>query len=197
MSMSNIGKFLGVYAMVQVVDFTDESNVMLVRNTYFIVQSLCWVVMLGMFFKIKMAANKTVVQAVKSPGLGQDPSTEPTPYSTTVEEYHLGELWALMGKLALSTVIVNLLFMKWRLIPPLCMQCLLNPQQVYDCNLFAIHISGKDEKELPIPWEQKNPMDFSKMLGKESKHVKKSQEKALKEMRAANVKAIKADKKAQ
>eukprot|EP01059_Diplonema_ambulator_P031767 TRINITY_DN5943_c0_g5_i1.p2 TRINITY_DN5943_c0_g5~~TRINITY_DN5943_c0_g5_i1.p2 ORF type:complete len:200 (+),score=60.73 TRINITY_DN5943_c0_g5_i1:56-655(+) len=199
MSLSNIGKLAAVYALVQLVDFKDANNVAVVRQIYVGVQAACWVVMLYIFIRIKMARNKVEVQALKPPGFGADPNEDPAPYTTTVEEYHLQELQALMGKLAIPTMIVNLIFYKWQLIPPLCMQCLLNPQQVMDNNLFNIYIKGISEKEYPIPWDQTNPMDFGKMFAQQGKdaHIKKQKEKSLKEMRAANLKAIKADKKLQ
>eukprot|EP01000_Liburna_glaciale_P005310 NODE_5013_length_412_cov_531.005510_g4005_i0.p2 GENE.NODE_5013_length_412_cov_531.005510_g4005_i0~~NODE_5013_length_412_cov_531.005510_g4005_i0.p2 ORF type:complete len:92 (-),score=41.42 NODE_5013_length_412_cov_531.005510_g4005_i0:137-382(-) len=68
---------------------------------------------------------------------------------------------------------------KWHINPPLFMQCVVNPMQVYNSPLGKIHLFGEFAKgTLERPWKEERP--FENFLGKMGTETKKEEKKRLK-----------------
>eukprot|EP01061_Rhynchopus_euleeides_P018729 TRINITY_DN3091_c0_g1_i4.p2 TRINITY_DN3091_c0_g1~~TRINITY_DN3091_c0_g1_i4.p2 ORF type:complete len:223 (+),score=95.70 TRINITY_DN3091_c0_g1_i4:76-669(+) len=188
---------LGVmYSVTRAIDFTEETNVFFLRILYLAVQGLCWACMLFIWMVIVNKNNTAKVQVFDQGFWGNDPfDDKKEPVQVTVRDYHLMHLKQMMLRLLMSTGVIALLHLKWALMPPLLMQCMLNPHQIYSSNVFAIHILGKTEANYPLPWDQQQPMDFSKFLdasGGDSKSKKAKQDRELERLRKVNRKATRA-----
>ena len=155
-----------MYGLVRAVDFSNEDNVLYLRMTYLLAQGLCWACMLYIYHVVTSKNNMTKVQVMEQSMFSADPAAEAKkePVEMTVRDYHLQHLKQMMLRILVSTGVIALLHLRWAFMPPLLMQCILNPQQIYNSQVFALHVMNKNEANYPLPWEQNKQMDFAKMF---------------------------------
>eukprot|EP00754_Rhynchopus_humris_P037822 Rhum_TRINITY_DN2041_c0_g1::Rhum_TRINITY_DN2041_c0_g1_i1::g.5586::m.5586 len=194
--LSQLASLAVMYTVVRSVDFTDEFNANALRVTFVAVQSLVWAVLALIYFRAQMSGSKAKVQIPDQGPWGADPIDEKKePVTIIVKDYHVQQLRQLATKLATSTAVIAVMHYKWELMPPLLMQCALNPQQVYQSTLFKIYVLGQNGQNFPPPWAQEKGPDFAKMLEgvsdpNGSKDKEASSERVLATLRKVNQKAM-------
>eukprot|EP01060_Flectonema_neradi_P001122 TRINITY_DN10672_c0_g1_i1.p1 TRINITY_DN10672_c0_g1~~TRINITY_DN10672_c0_g1_i1.p1 ORF type:complete len:217 (+),score=45.30 TRINITY_DN10672_c0_g1_i1:51-653(+) len=193
----NFVYWIGAIFVIRSIDFTDETNVWMLRCLFVVVQGLVWLVMGFIGVRATLRSNMTLVTVFDTPMFHVDNGEEQPKVNMTVKQYHLNQLQAMMYKIGLTTLIVCGIHYKWEIMPPLLMQCFLNPSQVFSSPLFKIYILGESELNHAIPWEVQKPFptDLSEQFQPEARHKKKIKEKALTQLREQNRKAIKSAKK--
>ena len=109
--------------------------------------------------KIKAANDQTPLAAPKAKGFGEDPNTKAEVEHTYVEAYDLDQLNELyLKKYGLTLAIIGVMVWKFQAIIPLMFQCLHNPMQLYQHNVFKIHVLGTEATgALKRPWAVEDP----------------------------------------
>jgi hypothetical protein len=122
------------------------------------------VVLFGIVFYLRVRASRdnTVVDVppVKVPFQAED---QQAPWrKMRASDYDMEQLSELYLKRILMTLaIVSFLSWKWGHMVPMLFQCIHNPLQIYQSQLFKIYFLGKEAKDdLARPFPQPNPFGF-------------------------------------
>jgi len=155
----------GLFVMNQL-DFTNPTNVFILRVAFGAVQGLLLIICGVIFLKIrsKNQQAKVKVPAPSLPSWAPAPDEPQLPTELTTAEYDSGELRKLVGQTLLSVAICSLIHYKWDIVPPLFMQTLLAPFNMYKSNLFKIHILNQPDDVFPRPFAEP-PSPFAKLFG--------------------------------
>jgi multisubunit Na+/H+ antiporter MnhC subunit len=136
--------FVGLYLMYQV-DFKDETNLLMIRISYGIIQSLSVGIILFLYTKI----SKPFQDSTKKISILDDQSKNE---EITIQEYDTKE-WQKFLKTTLISIGINLfIHFKFEVVPPLLMQSILGISNLMSNPLVQAHILG-NEIERPIKEE--------------------------------------------
>merc|ERR1719215_696470 len=69
----------------------------------------------------------------------------------TTKEYDSSKLKEQGKQLVMSAVILGGVYYKWEHLMPLALQILMTPLQLYESDLFQLHIMGKTDIKRPFP----------------------------------------------
>eukprot|EP01133_Synstelium_polycarpum_P008410 gene8410-9891_t len=146
---------LGAVFMVNKVDFKEPNNVTYALIAFGIIQGLC-ILTYGYIYKCIMArpVNNTSIE-IKTPATMMAPEKVE---KMTVSEYDVSQIKKILGQSVMSIGIPLFLFYKWGLVPPLAMNCVFGPQNLYKNKLFKIYVLGESEEVHKRPFIEENPM---------------------------------------
>merc|ERR1712130_665828 len=128
MAMWNMFVVLPVIYLVNQIDFTNEMNVLLLRAAFVLVHCAVGAVVYLLSLKIKAKDDRTPVKTEAGE-------------TTTVRDYDLGELRQYLTGLGFSLLISGFLHYKMELIPPLAVQGVLNPVNLFQVGPFVTSFS--------------------------------------------------------
>eukprot|EP00996_Jenningsia_fusiforme_P004757 NODE_5617_length_656_cov_26.270181_g5235_i0.p1 GENE.NODE_5617_length_656_cov_26.270181_g5235_i0~~NODE_5617_length_656_cov_26.270181_g5235_i0.p1 ORF type:complete len:194 (-),score=51.67 NODE_5617_length_656_cov_26.270181_g5235_i0:74-601(-) len=160
--------------IIREVDFKDETNYKTLVIFFLSIQVSLICTLCFLFLKIHKKADQKTIKVETPPPYGSNdpPSVE----HVTVQGYDKKALRAVATKLVIALSVCAFLHFKWSLIPPLVMQCFINPSTVFGSQLFKIHALGQAEKgPLERPWKEVKP--FENLLGAGKEQEKKKKEK--------------------
>eukprot|EP00755_Sulcionema_specki_P006737 Sspe_Gene.36261::Locus_17547_Transcript_1_1_Confidence_1.000_Length_2874::g.36261::m.36261 len=187
---------LGCFFLLKAIDFEDPDNLATLRLTYGTVQTVCLLSLVWIYLQVTRKNDTTQVKVYEAQSFGQ---IDDTPFQVirTVAEYHEEQLKSLALKLIMGAVICLGIHYKWGIVPPLFMQCIVNPLQLWASPLFRIHVLGHPDSKYPVPWEK--PKDGLPSLPWRLDHIRdaKKQEKDFRALQKQNKKALAAADKQQ
>ena len=172
--LMNFVYWISAIFIIRTIDFTNENNVWMLRCMFASVQSLVWLMLIFLAIRVSLKNNPIQVTVFET-SIFAAAVDEQKKTVMSVKQYHMSQLQAMMYKIGLATVIVCGIHYKWELMPPLVMQCIMNPSQIYSSPLFKIHVMGESEADHTIPWEVQKPFptDISQQFQPEARHKKK------------------------
>jgi len=141
------------------IDFTDPENIFRLRVAYGIVDVALFVLCGVLYWLIKRANNRQVIQVPVVGSFGQADPSQP-PKRQTVMEYDMAALRKYLQSHATSTAITCFIHWKFGIVPPLFLQCVMNPFQASQQPLVKLYLFGDTSPELNTrPWvEPKSPL---------------------------------------
>jgi hypothetical protein len=141
------------------IDFTDPENVFRLRVAYGIVDIALFVLCGVLYWLIKRANNRQVIQVPAVGSFGQADPSQPAKRQT-VMEYDMAALRKYLQSHATSTAITCFIHWKFGIVPPLFLQCVMNPFQASQQPLVKLYLFGDTSPELATrPWaEPKSPL---------------------------------------
>jgi len=146
------------------VDWTNPTYLLILRVAFGTIQALLLLVAGVMFLKIrsKNQQTKVVVPPPAAPSWAPAPSEPQTPTDMTTAEYDLQQLRKMCTEVLFSLAICSFIHYKWEIAPPLFMQSILAPFNLYKNPLFQIHILGQPEPKRPFA---EPPGPFAGLMG--------------------------------
>jgi len=148
---------LPVLFLVQKVDFTDPANVFKAQLLFGVVQSLVLLLCAHIFLQIKKSNNQTRITVPPTPSpFSAAPSG--APQQMTIREYDTLQLRKFAQQIVIGICIAVFLFAKWDIVPPLAIQCVLNPVNLYGSPLFKLFVLGAPQASHPRPFPEENPL---------------------------------------
>lgn len=149
--MGNMLVMMPVLYLSNQIDYTEGDNLLYLRVAFCISQVLTLVGCAILYFKIKAKPNLVqVVVKAPVPPFGA-PETPPKPDKMTTTQYDIRELRKIATQVAMSFCITGFLHYKWALTPPLFIQCVMTPKNLFASPLFGIFIMGQTGVERPFP----------------------------------------------
>eukprot|EP00993_Chasmostoma_nieuportense_P004121 NODE_4802_length_738_cov_82.101473_g4640_i0.p1 GENE.NODE_4802_length_738_cov_82.101473_g4640_i0~~NODE_4802_length_738_cov_82.101473_g4640_i0.p1 ORF type:complete len:188 (+),score=54.83 NODE_4802_length_738_cov_82.101473_g4640_i0:52-615(+) len=168
-------KFLGMLPLILLIreiDFNNPTNLIVLRIVFFVVQSALLLVMANLYTRVRKAVDHTPLEVPPQPKFGAPVDEDQGPEFTTVTNYDISQLRQLLLKLGMGMGITSVLHFYWHFNPPMLMQCVVNPMQLFSSPLFKLYFLG----HLPVgalerPWVEENPLkDW--LMGKQADTVK-------------------------
>jgi len=149
---------LPVLFLVQKVDFTDPDNVFKAQLLFGVVQSLVILLCVHIYLQINKSNNQTQIAVPPTPSPFSAPAAAPPPQQMTVKEYDILQLRKFAQQIVIGVCIAIFLFAKWDIVPPLAIQCVLNPVNLYGSPLFKLYVLGAPQASHPRPFPEENPL---------------------------------------
>lgn len=146
---------LPVLFLSQKIDFQDANTVMLVQIIYAVVQVVVLMVYGYVYFQIK---NKNDQTTINVPSTGPFRSSNPTTTISTVKDYDEKALGKLVLQLGFGIAIAIFLSTKWHIMPPLVLQCLLTPMNMFNSPLFKLFVLKEPPSLHPRPFAEENQL---------------------------------------
>eukprot|EP00759_Apiculatamorpha_spiralis_P030979 PhF_6_TR32624/c0_g1_i1/m.48237 len=160
---NGITSFALVAIMLLVVKGLDTSDPNVVETLYLLyagVHTVLVLVLFDLYRRIRMKNDTTTFTYTETQpqmfGAGGESKTE----VTTVLDYDLSKFYELVGKrIGMGVIIFGFVHYKWGVVPPLIYQCLHNPMQLWESQLFQIYTMGQRASgDYSRPWQEVNPM---------------------------------------
>jgi len=156
--MSGMGDMIVILPVMMVankIDFTDPTNLMLVRGAFAAVQILLLSLSYFVYRSIQKENNTTKIKVPPSPSMGQD-----APWETqTIKEYDMSKLQQYLQEMAVQMVIISFIHFQWDFVPPLFLQTVMNPVRFYKTKVIQVHFFGFTGPEYTRPFpEEPNPL---------------------------------------
>jgi hypothetical protein len=150
--MGNMMVMLPAIFIMNKVDLKEGDNPFYLRIAYCTVQIISVLAAVMMYFKIKEKKDQTKITfKAPSPGFGAPEGEERT---ITVEEYDQEALQKFAKGVVMGACIVGFIHYKWGMMPPLFLQSLMGPMNLYNNPLFKLHILGKSGEGLERPFKE-------------------------------------------
>eukprot|EP01012_Entosiphon_sulcatum_P009126 TRINITY_DN15059_c0_g1_i1.p1 TRINITY_DN15059_c0_g1~~TRINITY_DN15059_c0_g1_i1.p1 ORF type:complete len:191 (+),score=33.86 TRINITY_DN15059_c0_g1_i1:47-619(+) len=161
MAGKNVFVLLPALLIMRQIDFNNTDNVVILRYVFGVVQALIIVAALYVLKQIRGTADQTRIQV---PVQQTFEKTEPEIEFTTVEDYDTTQWRQLLMKIVMGMGISYFIHVKFGVNPPLFMQCIFHPLQLYNSQLFQIYCAGKPAVgSLLRPWKEEKP--FESLMG--------------------------------
>jgi len=161
--MSGMGEMIVVLPVMMVankIDFTDPTNLMLVRGAYAAIQILLLALSYFVYRSIQKENNTTKIKVPPPPSSGQD-----APWETqTIKEYDMSKLQQYLQEMAVQMVIISFIHFQWDFVPPLFLQTVMNPVRFYKTKVIQVHLFGMTGPELTRPFPE-DPNPLASLLG--------------------------------
>jgi len=147
---------LPVLFLVQKIDFTDPDNILKAQVIFGTVQSIVLLVLGYIFLQIRNSNNQTQI-SVPQPS---SPFGAPTsgPQQMTIRDYDISQLRKFGQQILIGIVVAVVLFFKWDIVPPLAIQCVLNPMNLFGNPLFKLFVLNANPASHPRPFPEDNPL---------------------------------------
>jgi len=141
------------------IDFVDPENIFRLRVAYGIIDIALFLLCGVLYWLIKRANNRQIIQVPAVGSFGQADPSQP-PKRMTVMDYDLSALRKYLQSHATSTAITCFIHWKFGIVPPLFLQCVMNPFQASQQPLVKLYLFGDTSPELNTrPWaEPKSPL---------------------------------------
>jgi len=141
------------------IDFVDPENIFRLRVAYGIIDVALFLLCGVLYWLIKRANNNQTIQVPAVGSFGQADPSQP-PKRMTVMEYDMAALRKYLQSHATSTAITCFIHWKFGIVPPLFLQCVMNPFQASQQPLVKLYLFGDTSPELNTrPWaEPKSPL---------------------------------------
>ncbi|EGG20235.1 hypothetical protein DFA_07356 [Cavenderia fasciculata] len=149
----------GSLFIMQKVDFTNPTNIQIALVAFGLIQTLCAVCYFIIFQKVSKKAAGPQIEITTPASFGSQEKVE----KMTAKEYDMSQVKKAATQLIMGAGIPLFLFYKFGIAPPLAMNCVFGPQNLYKNKLFKLYILGEDETKYPRPWTEENP--FASLLG--------------------------------
>ena len=159
MALKDMMFILPVVLLVSKVDFTEPLNALIARATFLIVHASIAAILAKIYFAIQKKNDQTKI-TVKDQATG-------TESVQTIAEYDISQIRQQAQRLGVTLLIICGLHFYFGLFPPLAVQCVLNPLNMYKFNLFKEYILGQTVP--PRPWVEEKPFAFGAPAEEEKK----------------------------
>jgi len=147
---------LPVVFLVQKIDFTEPINVLIAKTVFGAVQGLVLLICAYIYLQIKNRNDqaRVIVPPAATP-FGGAPTGEAR---TTVRDYDISQLRKFAQQVVIGMGVAIFLFVKWNIVPPLAIQCVLNPMNLFGNPLFKLYLLGASPASHPRPFPEENPL---------------------------------------
>jgi len=145
---------LPVLFIVQKIDFTNPEYLLLLQVIFSVVQGSILLLCAYIYNQINTKNDRTIITVPPSSSPFGGASTEPAK-QTSIRDYDISQLRKVAQQIGIGIGIAILLYFKWSIIPPMAIQCVLNPMNVFNSPLFKIYILGSPQ---PRPFPDDNPL---------------------------------------
>eukprot|EP01087_Luapelamoeba_hula_P006001 TRINITY_DN1613_c0_g1_i1.p1 TRINITY_DN1613_c0_g1~~TRINITY_DN1613_c0_g1_i1.p1 ORF type:complete len:235 (+),score=68.23 TRINITY_DN1613_c0_g1_i1:46-750(+) len=142
-------------------DFTNDTTVLGLRVAFGVAQGIQLLIAAYLYYVItsKNQQGRVRVPPAAVPSWAGGDETPAPPTEVTVCEYDLSELKKFATQVIMGLAIVSFIHYKWAVMPPLVVQAVLAPFNIWGLQLFQIHVLGKTEAndpklKRPFPAEQ-------------------------------------------
>ncbi|CAH1762752.1 9881_t:CDS:2 [Entrophospora sp. SA101] len=154
--VTNMVIVLLIFQLSRKLDLEDPEVVTYVRLGYMAAQTIILSVCYFLSIKINSKNETTVLRYVEPP---KPFTNEPgKPIETTFMEYDLSKLKELVKQTLIGVVIMIFLHFYWNFTHPLFIQSILPIKNIYQNQLFKIHVLGKPaEGDLKRPFKTTSP----------------------------------------
>ena len=146
--------------LIRSIDTTDPFVEWAIFNGFIVVHVL--LVAMAFYMRMKIAAQSDttplVVPVPKQP-FGEDANKKQEYEHTFVQAYDNSQ-WSelFMKKIGIGLCVIAFVYWKWKMVIPFLFQCIHNPLQIYQHQLFKIHVLGQPAKgDLARPWPVADP----------------------------------------
>jgi len=147
---------LPVVFLVQKIDFTEPNNVLIAQTVFGVVQGLVLIICTYIYLQINNRndqARVTVLPAATPFGGATGEAQR-----TIVRDYDISQLRKFVQQVVIGMCIAVFLFVKWNIVPPLAIQCVLNPMNLFGNPLFKLFVLGANPANHPRPFPEENPL---------------------------------------
>ncbi|OWZ07326.1 putative membrane protein [Phytophthora megakarya] len=142
-----------------VLNIDDPLHTGIVRAIYGLSQVLCYAVMLRLYVKAKNNTEPGVVTVKEDLGFGQ---TGERDEKITVAEHDQRMVMKEIQRYALGTVMTVMVHWKWGFFPPLVIQTITQPFNLFQTPIVKVTLLGERAwGELRRPWMDRNDMSKS------------------------------------
>ncbi|DAZ93715.1 TPA: hypothetical protein N0F65_009641 [Lagenidium giganteum] len=154
-NLKMLGVTLGlVFISNTVLDSANPTHAMGVRVLYVLSQLFCYGTFAYMYFKAKNNTEPGVIIVKEDLGFGQEGDKEE---KITVAEYDMRQTTKEAQRFAIGSVITIFLHLKWGFFPPLVIQTVTQPFNVFQSPLAKVSLLGhRAWGELRRPWKDAN-----------------------------------------
>lgn len=149
------------------IDFKSPDIIMYARILFGVMQALCIGIYAYIGIRSKKLNDQTTITIKKKPGVfaaatatanGDTNAASGTSEQQTVVDYDLEQIKSQLKSALIGSAITCFIHYKWEFVPPLILQAVLNPINLFSSPLFMIHVLGKKaEGELKRPFTEENP----------------------------------------
>ncbi|CAH0481992.1 unnamed protein product [Peronospora belbahrii] len=140
-------------------DPEDSFQTNLVRGIYGLSQVFCYSILLYLYMKAKTNTEPGVLTVKEDLGLGQKGDRDE---KITVAEHDQRMVWKDIQRYALGTVMTVLMHWKWGFFPPLVIQAVTQPFNLFQLQIVKVILLGhKAWGDLRRPWTDRNDMSKS------------------------------------
>lgn len=147
---------LPVLFMVQKIDFTDPNNVLTAQLIFGVAQGIVLLVCAYIFLQIRNRNDQTRITVLPTPApFG---GATGAPQQLTIREYDISQLRKFVQQIILGMGIAVFLFIQWNIVPPMAIQCVLNPVNLFGNPLFKLFVLGASPAKYPRPFPEENPL---------------------------------------
>jgi len=137
------------------IDFQNPDNLLYVRVSFGITQTICFLLWGLIIRNIHQRNNQQKIKVPKSASpFAQNSELE----EMTINSYDLSEAKKAVNQLAIGLVVIGLLHIKWEFIQPLFIQTVMIPMQLYKNPLCKIHILGEKGDVEKRPFKEESPI---------------------------------------
>lgn len=139
------------------VDTNDKHNQKIILYVFAAVHTALFLCMAYLFSRIWFSSTEgEVVVTIQA----FDPKDKGKTEKISIKEYDSRKFRELcVQKIVIPLGIMTFLYSKWGVILPLIFQCVNNPVQLFNSELFQIHVLRKAPQfDLARPWTEPNPM---------------------------------------
>lgn len=147
---------LPVLFLVQKVDFTNPDNVFIAQLSFSTVQALILLISAYIYLQITKRNDRTQITVPPTPTPFGGPTGEAQ--RTTIRDYDISQLRKYVQQVVIGVAIAIFLFVKWQVVPPMAMQCVLNPVNLFGNPLFKLFVLGENPTKYPRPFPEENPL---------------------------------------
>ncbi|KAK1928764.1 Uncharacterized protein P3T76_015702 [Phytophthora citrophthora] len=138
-------------------DSSFQTNI--VRGIYGLSQLFCYAVMVYLYVKAKNNTEPGVITVKEDLGFGQ---TGDRDEKITVAEHDQRMVWKEIQRYALGTGVTLLVHWKWGFFPPLVIQTITQPFNLFQSPIVKVNLLGERAwGELRRPWTDRNDMSKS------------------------------------
>jgi len=150
------GQFSGLFIMLpclyfmKKIDFEDPENLFRLRLAFTLITTAIFAVIAYLYFRIKQLNDRRIV-IMPAQGAA-DPNSQST--RITVMKHDLDQLKKFLSSHTMGTVITCFIHFKFGIIPPLFIQCVMNPFQASQNPLVKLYLLGYTTPDLVNrPWK--------------------------------------------
>jgi len=146
---------LPVLFLVQKIDFADPDKVFYAQLGFGVVQGLVLLISGYLYLQINKRNDQTQITVTATPspfGAAAEPQRQ------TIRDYDIAQLRKFVQQVVIGMGIAVFLFVKWAIVPPMAIQCVLNPVNLFGNSLFKLFVLGESADKHPRPFPEENPL---------------------------------------
>jgi len=140
--------------MMQKIDMTDPDNIFRLRVSYGTITLIVLAVCGWIYLRIRSAHDQRTVEV---PAVGQFGMPDPSRSSDkiSVEQHDTQALRKYFNSVVMGAMISSFIHYKWGIVPPLFLQSVMQPFQLWQLPLFRLHVLGDSNPALNRrPWKE-------------------------------------------